>query len=184
VSSGPESASLGQTSGEPATGRTALRHGPRAVVTQVAKFGVVGAVAYVVDVGLFNLLVYAGGDGPLHDKPLTAKTISVVTATVVAYFGNRQWTFRHGRHRGFWREYGAFLVVNGISLIVALLPLAISRYVLGLDTWLADNISGNVIGLVLGMVVRFVGYRYWVFAVERPSPPSSSADASVGAIPR
>jgi putative flippase GtrA len=154
------------------------------LVAQLAKFGVVGAVAYVVDVGLFNLLTYAGGDGPLHDKPLTAKTMSVVAATVVAYFGNRQWTFRHGQRRGFWREYGAFLVVNGISLVVALLPLAISRYVLGLDTWLADNISGNVIGLVLGMVVRFLGYRYWVFAVAPPASPGSASDAPVGATPR
>jgi putative flippase GtrA len=159
--------------------------GVRPLVAQIAKFGVVGAIAYVVDVGIFNLLTYAGGDGPLHDKPLTAKTISVVAATVVAYFGNRQWTFRHGGRRGFWREYGAFLVVNGVSLAVALLPLAISRYVLHLDTWLADNISGNVIGLLLGMVVRFVGYRHWVFADDGPTEPPETADAdSVGVTPR
>jgi putative flippase GtrA len=160
--------------------------GVRPLVGQVAKFGVVGAVAYVVDVGIFNLLVYAGGSGPLHDKPLTAKTISVVVATVVAYFGNRQWTFRHGARRGFWREYGAFLLVNGLSLVVALLPLAISRYVFHLDTWLADNVSGNVIGLFLGMVVRFIGYRHWVFAAtgDSESPGTSATPDAVGVTPR
>ncbi len=160
--------------------------GVRPLVAQIAKFGVVGAIAYVVDVGIFNLLTYAGGDGPLHDKPLTAKTISVVAATVVAYFGNRQWTFRHGGRRGFWREYGAFLAVNGVSLVVALLPLAISRYVLHLDSWLSDNLSGNVIGLFLGMVVRFVGYRHWVFAADGSTePPDAPADADpVGVTPR
>ena len=43
---------------------------------EVAKFGVVGLVALVVDVGLFNLLRFAGGEGPMYDKPLTAKIVS------------------------------------------------------------------------------------------------------------
>ena len=47
------------------------------------KFGVVGGVAFVVDVGLFNVLLHA------TDKPLTSKTISTVVATTVAYVGNR-----------------------------------------------------------------------------------------------
>jgi len=41
---------------------------------EIAKFGVVGAVNYVLDVGVFNLLLSQG----LHGKPLTAKTISTV----------------------------------------------------------------------------------------------------------
>ena len=47
------------------------------------KFGVVGGVAFVVDISLFNLLLHA------TDKPLTSKTISTVVATTVAYAGNR-----------------------------------------------------------------------------------------------
>ena len=155
----------------------------RPIVAQVAKFGVVGGVAYVVDVGLFNVLAYAGGSGPLHDKPLTAKTISVLVATLVAYFGNRQWTFADGGRRGFWREYGAFLVVNGASLVVTLLPLAVTRYVLHLDGWLADNLAGNVVGLFLGMAVRFVGYRHWVFARPAPPPEAPEPAAAVGSTP-
>ena len=36
--------------------------------------GVVGLIAPVVDVRLFNLLRFAGGEGPFYDKPLTAKS--------------------------------------------------------------------------------------------------------------
>ena len=43
---------------------------------EVAKFGVVGVVALVVDVGLFNLLRFAGGEGPMYDKPLSAQYFS------------------------------------------------------------------------------------------------------------
>ena len=87
---------------------------------EVAKFGVVGLFAFVIDVGLFNLLRFAGGDGPLYDKPLTAKVISVAVATTFAYFGNRYWTFRHRGRTSFGREYLLFFVFNGIGLLIQL----------------------------------------------------------------
>ena len=59
----------------------------RGLVHELAKFGVVGLVSLVVDVGLFNLLRYAGGEGPFYDKPLTAKFISVLVATTVIEVG-------------------------------------------------------------------------------------------------
>jgi putative flippase GtrA len=54
---------------------------------EIAKFGIVGLSALVVDIGLFNVLRFAGGEGHLFDKPLTAKVISVAVATTVAYAG-------------------------------------------------------------------------------------------------
>ena len=70
---------------------------------------------------MFNALLYAGGDGPLNHKPLTAKTISVVAATLVTYTGNRVWTFRHRARTGFAREYVLFFLLNGVGLGIALL---------------------------------------------------------------
>ena len=61
------------------------------LVRELMKFGVVGGFAFVVDVGLFNLLLHA------TDKPLTSKTVSTVVATTVAYAGNRYWTFRRAQ---------------------------------------------------------------------------------------
>ncbi len=135
----------------------------RRLVHEVAKFGTVGLVALVVDVGTFNLLRFAGGEGPLYGKPLTAKVISVVLATIVAYLGNRFWTYRNRRHNGYLREYVLFFVFNAIGLAIALTCLWISHYKLGLTSPLADNISANVIGLVLATSFRFWAYRTYVF---------------------
>jgi putative flippase GtrA len=41
--------------------------------------------------------------------------------------------------------------------------LAISRYILGFDSILADNISSNVIGVGIGTIFRFWAYRTLVF---------------------
>ncbi len=142
------------------------------LVHEIAKFGIVGLVALVVDIGTFNLLRYAGGEGPFYDKPITAKIISVAIATTVAYFGNRYWTFRHRGRTNMGREYVMFFLFNGIALFIAIGCLWLSHYVLRLDSALADNISANVVGLGLGTLFRFWSYRTYVF----PAVPNDPAD--------
>ncbi|MEI2716688.1 MAG: GtrA family protein [Candidatus Nanopelagicales bacterium] len=137
------------------------------LIREFSKFGVVGFVALIVDVGLFNLLMFAG-HGLLDDKPLTAKAISVIAATAVSYGLNRNWTFSHrGGRSSRWREYLLFFGLNGVAMLITLSVLWFSHYALGLDSPLADNISANVIGLGLGTVFRFWSYRKWVFPAEQ-----------------
>jgi putative flippase GtrA len=132
---------------------------------EMVKFGTVGAIAFVVDIGVFNLMRTGiiGGDHGLAEKPLTAKTISVLAATVVAWVGNRYWTFRHRRRASRKREFVLFVAMNLGGLAISLACLAFSHYVLGLRTALEDNIAGNVIGLGLGTLFRFWAYRQLVF---------------------
>lgn len=143
------------------------------LVHELAKFGVVGAFAYLIDFGLFNILRFAGGEGPLYDRPLTAKVISTIAATTFAYFANRHWTWKNRSRQGLAREYTLFFVINGVALAISLGCLWFSHYVLDLTSALADNISANVIGLALGTMFRFVAYRRWVF----PEVQDESADA-------
>ena len=130
---------------------------------ELGKFGVIGLVAYIIDLTIFNVLRFAGGEGPLYDKPLTAKVISVLAATTFAYFGNRHWTFKDRSRSSFRRQYALFFIFNAAGMIISLSCLWVSHYLLGFESALADNISANVIGLVLGTVFRFWGYHNWVF---------------------
>ena len=132
------------------------------LVRELMKFGVVGGFAFLVDVGVFNLLLAS------TDKPLTSKTLSTVIATTVAYAGNRTWTFRRRRRSGVRREYALFVVLNGIGLLIALACLGISHYALGFTSTLADNIAANVVGLALGTTFRFWSYRRFVFPALLP----------------
>ena len=140
----------------------------RELVHEIAKFGIVGLIALVVDIGLFNLLRYAGGEGPYYDRPLTAKVISVVVATTGSYFGNRFWTFRERGRTTFARDYLLFFALNGVAMGIALVCLWFTHYALGLTSPLADNLSANVIGLGLGTLFRFWSYRRWVFPAVEP----------------
>jgi putative flippase GtrA len=48
-------------------------------------------------------------------------------------------------------------------MLVAVACLAVSHYVLGFTSPLADNVAANGVGLVLGTAFRYVAYRRWVF---------------------
>ncbi|MCL3862741.1 GtrA family protein [Actinotalea sp. K2] len=157
---------------------------------ELTRFGSVGAVAYVVDVGVFNLLRFGPGQ-LLGDRPLTAKVLSVVVATLVAWVGNRYWTFAARRTAAPSRELLGFAVVNVGGMGIAVACLAVSHYVLGLTSPLADNIAANGVGLVLGTAFRYVAYRRLVFtgdgphALRAPSTaegsPAAAQDATVTA---
>lgn len=138
-------------------------------VGELARFGSVGLLAYVVDVGLFNLLRFGPGE-LLGEKPLTAKVVSVAVATLVAWVGNRYWTFSRQRSRRRGRELGLFVLVNAGGMGIAVGCLAFSHYVLDLTSPLADNVSANVVGLALGTAFRYVMYRRFVFT-GAPHPP-------------
>lgn len=141
----------------------------RALAGQVARFGAVGGVGFVVDVALFNALLAAGTAGHLRGAAVVAKASSTVVAIAVNWLGNRYWAFREHRRDDILREAVEFGVVSLAGSVVTLACLGVSHYLLHLTSPLADNLSANVVGLALGSAVRFVAYRGWVFAA--PTAP-------------
>jgi len=134
------------------SGRPSLR------LPELAKFGSVGALAYVVDLGVFNLFRVLVGT-----SPIIAKVISVAVATLVAWLGNRYWTFSTRRTATGGKEFIQFATINVFGLLIGVACLWVSHYLLGFTGVLADNISANIIGLGLGTLFRYFGYRRWVF---------------------
>ena len=130
--------------------------------TELGKFFGVGLMAYLVAVGGFNLLVHLDS-APLKSKPLTASILSGALSILVAYIGNRYWTWRDRKWSGAKREITLFFMINIISLGISVICLAISRYILGFNSILADNISANIIGVGIGTIFRFWAYRTYVF---------------------
>ncbi len=136
-----------------------LRDALGAVLHEVAKFGVVGGVNFVLDVGIFNLLIL----GPLEHKVTTAKVISTSIAIVSSYFMNRHWTWRHMQRSHPGRELPLFMAISVVGLLIAIGCLDFSHYVLGYTGKLADNVAANGFGLVIGMAWRFWAFKRWIF---------------------
>jgi putative flippase GtrA len=155
------------------------------VYREMLKFGAVGLVAFVVDVGLFNLLTsdlwFGSGSPPLDGHEKLAKVVSASTATVVAWLGNRYWSFRHRRQSSRGREFLTFVFLNVVATGIAVLCLAVSHDLLGFTSRLADNLSGNVIGIGLGTLFRFWAYRTFVFTelMDDDERDAAAADAAL-----
>ena len=66
----------------------------------------------------------------------------------------------------------AYVLINLAAMVFPLTCLALSRHVLGWDSALADNISANLVGLVLAFGARFVLFKRFVFRrpLEEPDP--------------
>ena len=141
-----------------------LRARLSALLSELAKFGVVGAIAFIIDFAMFNIVLH------LTDKPLTSKVASTVTAATFAFFLNRYWSFKDREKTGVGRESGLFILFNVIGLLIALSCLGLSHYVLGFESKIADNIAANGFGLVLGTLFRFYSYHRWVWAVPDTEP--------------
>ncbi|MFF9194529.1 GtrA family protein [Streptomyces sp. NPDC014779] len=137
----------------------------RGLWREVAKFGVVGAVAFVVDAGGFNLLVFGLpglGGGPMASYPVLASVVATAAAMVVGWYGNRYWTYGEQRTATTPREVVVFVLVNIAGILITAAPVYLSRELLGLDSALSDNIT-RLIGWAAATLVRFVVYRRYVF---------------------
>jgi putative flippase GtrA len=145
------------------------------IIHEVAKFGVVGAVNYALDVGLFNLLVVSA----FSHRPLTAKGISTIVAATSSYFMNRHWTWRDRARTGVRREYLLFLLLSAIALGITLGCLAFGEYVLNQDSLLARNFWGNVVGVGVAMVFRFWSFKKWVFLEPEPERSEDAERAAL-----
>jgi putative flippase GtrA len=136
----------------------------RLLLKEVSAFGTVGAASFVLDIGLFQLCYAHLGVGAV-----TAKLLSTVVATTFAYFAHRYWSFSHRSRTRPGRQYVLFALINGATLLLGAAVVWFVRYPLGQERVLVMQVA-NIASIALGTVIRYFGYRQWVFPAHRPAP--------------
>jgi putative flippase GtrA len=119
--------------------------------TQLAKFCVVGASGYAVNLAVYTALL----KGANWDYRLAA-TGSFVVAVTNNYLWNRLWTFRHSRGHFAFQGMRFFLVAvlaygGNLLILTALVELG------------AGEIISQAIAIVLVTPANFVGNKLWSF---------------------
>jgi putative flippase GtrA len=128
---------------------------------QLAQFCAVGAVGYVINLGVYTALLHVG----LHY--LVAATGSFLVAVSSNYLLNRLWTFRD-RRAGVAAQGMRFFAVAVGALGANLLVLHI-LITLGLGKLVAQAVA-----IVLVTPLNFVGNKLWSFR----KPPVSDAETA------
>lgn len=155
-----------------------------ALVTEFVQFGLVGGMAFVVDIGLFNLL-QRGPVAVLAGHPNASNVISAAVATLFSWVLNRLWTYRGRTQNNATREALLFATGNVGGILITQFCLFFTHEVLGLQGALADNISAYVVGFGLATAFRFTFYHYVVFTgtVDRPASERTEMSAVIGGVP-
>lgn len=135
------------------------------LVHEVAKFGVVGTLGFVVQLGVQNALYPGHGVGAL-----TAVVIGYAIATVVTFLGNRHWAFRHRKGAGLGQESALFVVLNVIGIFIQVGTVALVVHGMHMTDRLSYNLA-SLVGIAIGTVFRLYSYRKFVFR----APPAAAA---------
>ncbi|MGG4219301.1 GtrA family protein [Paenibacillus jamilae] len=119
----------------------------------IMRFGIVGLVNTGVDYIIFMLLAWAGV------PVVVAQIISYSCGTANSYILNSKWTFGKQRENNTGKsQLLKFIVINLIVLGITSLLLQ----VLQTETELPLAI-GKLIATAAGMIINYIGSRYWVF---------------------
>jgi putative flippase GtrA len=90
---------------------------------ELLKFAIVGGTTFVIDNGIWFFLKLT----VLESKPITAKAIAVIIATIVSYILNREWSFRTRGGRERHHEAALFFLISGGGVLINLVPPYVSR---------------------------------------------------------
>ncbi len=143
------------------------------LIHEVAKFGVVGGVGFIVTMVGFNLLFYGA-----HLGSVTSNTIAMVVATGVTFLGNRFWAFAHRDGKGTARDGILFAFFNIVGWAIQTAPVSLADHVLRMTDQLSLNVA-LVIGVALGTLFRFWSYRRWVWS-SLSAPADAASPAAAG----
>jgi putative flippase GtrA len=116
---------------------------------QLAKFGIVGAVGYAINLGVYIAVLRIGAH--------TAAAVSFVVAAGSNYWWNRHWTF--AEEKGHFGQQGAkFFAVSVAALLVNQVWLLVF-----LDWLKLGKIEAQAIAIILVVPLNFLGNKLWSF---------------------
>lgn len=133
---------------------------------ELIKFAIIGGSMMLFDMAIFYSLSLT----ILENKPVVAKIISGVLATIVSYILNREWAFKNRGGRETHHEALLFFAISGVGVILQAAPLFVANNIFDIRSSVdvtklvvIDFVLGYIIGNLLQMAFRFWALRRFAF---------------------
>jgi len=127
-----------------------------------SRFLIVGGLSTLIEIGVFNLLVYVWGW-----DVVAAKIVASLVALVNAYIGNREWTFRHRDRRSRTSELVLFVLTNAFCTAIGAglvwIGVEMAASILGQAPGAIAVNAVNLVSIVIVVAMRFLLYHFIVF---------------------
>jgi putative flippase GtrA len=148
-----------------------------AIIYQIAKFGLIGVLNTLVDLGTLAFLTFIFR-AYFRVEPETSiflfisffsiyKSISFIVANINSYFWNKHWTFDQGEKTQTHEEFMQFFAVSIVGFLINVFVASfVFKVILGSLTGLSSDqlgLIGAAAGSIAGLAWNFVGYKLWVF---------------------
>ena len=122
------------------------------------KFLVVGSIGFVVDFGVFNLLLRG-----LNFQPVVAQAISFTCAALSNFTWNRFWTYPESRSKPILLQFGQFFALNLVGVLVRSIVFGLlSEAMVALVTSMQTGLFAGLVGFAtntLNMTLQQLGYN-------------------------
>ena len=152
--------------------------GFRHLIREIAKFGVVGGLGFIVTLVGFNVCHF-----DLKLGLFTSNAIATIAAAIVTFLGNKYWTFRHRTGHGTQRETVMFIVMNGVGMLIQYGAVWIAKNGFGVTDRYLLNLA-YLFGIGVATLFRFWSYRKWVWHAAAGPPPIEETSPQDLAVPR
>lgn len=129
----------------------------KGLIEQFLKFGVVGALAFLIDYGVLMLLSQVIGM-----DPVISASISFVVSMVFNYVASMHYVFTRRDDISRRREFTIFVILSAIGLVINEIIMVIGVNVLG-DSALMVTIT-KLVATAIVMVWNFVSRKKWLDA--------------------
>ncbi|MCI1901255.1 MAG: GtrA family protein [Bifidobacteriaceae bacterium] len=132
------------------------------LIAQLVKFGLVGGIAFAIDWGIFNLLIFG-----FHTNATLSATISFLISLVFNYVASMKFVFTRREDMAKWMEMIIFFISSAIGLLINDLIIWFATSVLLPDNAMATSHGTYGLYANAAKLVATVIVSVWNFVIRK-----------------
>ena len=135
-------------------------------VFQAAKYFLVGVFVTIIDLKLFELLIWIFSFLFIAISPIISKAISFLISTYIKYWSNKHWVFEKPEKEKWTQEFFQFIIVTVVGLGIDVSSFFYFTRIMGPqfgtpeDVWIKLSV---IFAAIVAAVWNFAGYKFMVF---------------------